>query len=156
MAEQIIILPKPFSRVALSLVFWIWSAAGVCAPVPAGEHERPTLLWAAHVIDRGVSSKNLRTNPLENGFAGITFLDNKHLLVREVRLTGELSSRANLETSSGFRLHASVLDASSGRAELTQEWGTRARDSSIWVTSGGILVRTGEVMRFYSPDFVEL
>jgi hypothetical protein len=39
---------------------------------------------------------------------------------------------------------------------LTREWGTRVRDSSILVTSGGVLIRTGETLRLLSKDFVEL
>jgi hypothetical protein len=115
-------------------------------------------LWAAPLLvgnDEGEVRGRL-SEPTENGLEGVTFLDNDRLLVHKVFRTGEFSSRSNLNPSSAFRLHASIVDASSGKALFFKDWDTRAHDSSIRVTNGGVLVRTGQVIRFYSKDFVEL
>jgi hypothetical protein len=48
-----------------------------------------------------------------------------------------------------------VLDASSGKLAFTKDWGTRVDDSAIHVTTGGVLVKTGEIARLYTPDFAK-
>jgi hypothetical protein len=87
---------------------------------------------------------------------GVAFLDNDRLIVYETGPTGKLSSRANPDISSAFRLHATVIDPASGRLMLTKDWGARPYGSSIQVTRSGILVRTGEVLRIVSRDFSEV
>ncbi len=112
-------------------------------------------MWSTDVI------QNLGPNRVapfleDRDRAGLTFLDNKQLVVHEVDVdTGRLSSRQSADIGSPFRLRAAVLDADSGMPVFTREWGTRVRDSSILVSSGGILVRTGEELRLLSRDFVE-
>lgn len=86
--------------------------------------------------------------------AELMFLDNDHLLVGEAVLTRELSSRKDSEISSAYRLHAMVLDANSGRLLLSKDWGTPAQDWSIHATRAGVLVRTGNLLKLYSGDFM--
>ena len=118
-------------------------------------------LWTVQVAESYESPilfQNIIKKPIlhhhEN--AGIIFLDDDHLLVYGVELTRELSSRVSADISSAFRLHASLFDAVSGKLALTKDWGTRAHDSSIHITKGGVLVRAGEEIRFYSRTFEEL
>ena len=86
--------------------------------------------------------------------AGIAFIDEKRLLVYAVqRDLTQLSSRKSPEVSSSFRLHAWTVDADSGKSQAHQEWGTRAYDSEVRVTTAGVLVKTGEILKLYSPDF---
>jgi hypothetical protein len=94
---------------------------------------------------------------IDKNRAGITFLDEEKLLVYEVDVnTGRLSSRESPDVSSPYRLRARVFDIHSGKIIVSKEWGTRVHGSAIQVTSGGVLVRTGELLRLYSRDFVHL
>lgn len=87
----------------------------------------------------------------------VTFLDNRRLIAYEVAVdSGRFSSREGPGISSSFRLHAYVLDATSGKMEFSKEWGTRPHESLILNTSGGILVRTGDLLRLHSKDFSEV
>ncbi len=98
-----------------------------------------------NVYPRSVSSRN-----------GVTFLDDQRLLVHDVIFDNHrLSSRESPDISSSFRLQVSVFDAKSGKSLLTREWGTRAHESSIQSTSGGLVVQTGEILRFLSKDLTE-
>ena len=83
-------------------------------------------------------------------------MGNAQLIVHEVVWTGELSSRISLGPSSTFLLRASVLDAGSGKAISAKDFGTLPDNTSIQATSGGLLVRTGQLATFYSRDFVKL
>ena len=88
--------------------------------------------------------------------AGVAFLDSARLIAYGVESTGQLSSRANTDVSSAFRLHAVLFDASSGKLAFTKDWGTRPRGSSIQVTEGGVLIRVGDQMKFCSKSLEEL
>jgi len=149
-----------FQRAAILIIgsaFWICSSACVNA-AQSKPADCTTPLWTAPVVlagDEAGKSRNA-TDATENGFVGVAFLDDDRLIVHEVDRTGELSSRTNLDPSSAFRLHASVFVASSGKALFAKDWDTRAHDTSVGVTSGGVLVRTGRLVRFYSRDFLEL
>lgn len=88
--------------------------------------------------------------------SGVAFLDDRRLLVHVVsRDLSRLSSRESPEVSSTFRLRAWVIDANSGEMEGLKEWGTRPYNSEVWVTSGGVLVKTGGILKLYSPDFAQ-
>jgi hypothetical protein len=87
---------------------------------------------------------------------GLAFLDDSRLIVYAAVPTGKVSSRANPDISSAFRLRATVIDPASGKLILTKDWGARPYGSSIQVTRSGILVHTGEVLRILSHDFSEV
>jgi hypothetical protein len=90
---------------------------------------------------------------LDANRAGLVYLDGERLIVHETDLVGGLSSPVSPDVQSAFHLHAFVLDAHTGIVIDTKNWPTRSRESSIAVSSGAILVRTGEVLRFFSKDF---
>jgi hypothetical protein len=117
-------------------------------------------LWTVEVLQQEPNSSGNRTPDalmqIPKDSPGVAFLDNNRLIVYETGSTGKLSSRTNPDLSSAFRLHATVIDPASGKFMLTKDWGARPYGSSIQVTSGGILVRTGEVLRIVSHDFSEV
>jgi len=93
---------------------------------------------------------------LDSNRDGIAFVSDERLLVYAVdHGAGELSSRRSPEVSSPFRLHVWLLDAESARMQAYREWGTRVHDSAVQVTSGGVLVKTGGIVRLYSSDLTE-
>lgn len=144
---QIPIIPNKLFVLAV----W-WLSTGWAYAAQSKPPDRPAPLWAAPVLQEDQNTANPRGNDL----SGVTFLDNDRLIVHEVDRTGELSSRTALDASSAFRLHVSILEASSGRAVSNKDWDTRAHNTSIRVTKDGVLVRTGQLVRFYSKDFVDL
>jgi hypothetical protein len=108
----------------------------------------PTALWSSDVTP---DLKNVGRNP-----PGVAFLDDERLIVHYVSLdTSQLSSRPSPDSSSPFRLHISVINSASGKITSDKEWGTRVRDTTVLVTSGGVIIRTGELLRLYSKDFSE-
>jgi hypothetical protein len=111
--------------------------------------ETPRPLWSLDLVE---NLKDAARNP-----PGIAFLDNDRLLVHEVDFdTSQLSSRQSPDISTPFRLRTSVIDVHSGKTVLTREWGTRSSGSTVEVTSGGIIIRTGDVLRLCSKELVEL
>lgn len=85
--------------------------------------------------------------------AGVVFLSNKRLITYWVdHEPHQLSSRVDPTHFSPFRLHAAVIDVASGQIAATKEWGTRVEDSAILPTITGLLVKTGSVVKLYSPD----
>lgn len=117
-------------------------------------------LWTVEVLQQDSDNLGNRTPDasmqIPRDSPGVAFLDDSRLIVYEAVPTGKLSSRANPDISSAFRLHATVIDPASGRLILTKDWGARPYGSSIQVTRSGILVRTGEVLRILSHDFSEV
>lgn len=115
------------------------------------------LIWSQDVVpDLGrvpiVSGSLL----LDSNRAGVAFLSDERLLVYAVqREGGQLSSRKSPELSSPFRLHVWLFDAESAEKQAHKEWGTRVHDSAVQVTSGGVLVKTGGIVKLYSSDFTE-
>ena len=87
--------------------------------------------------------------------AGVAFLRDGQLIVYAVEPTGQLSSRKSPELSSAFELRVSLLDVKSGKQILKRDWGTRPHDSAVQITTGGVLVQTGGIVKLYSPDFTE-
>jgi hypothetical protein len=111
--------------------------------------ETPRPLWSLDLVE---NLKDAGRNP-----PGIAFLDNDRLIVHEVDVdTSQLSSRESPDISSPFRLRTSIIDANSGKTVLTKEWGARSRSTSLQVTSGGVVIRTGDVLRLCSRDLKEL
>jgi hypothetical protein len=117
-------------------------------------------LWKLEVLQQDSNDFGNRTSDasmqVPRDSPGLAFLDDSRLIVYEAVPTGELSSRANPDISSAFRLRATVIDPASGKIILTKDWGARPYGSSIQVTRSGILVHTGEVLRILSHDFSEV
>ena len=88
-------------------------------------------------------------------YPGISFVGTDKVLVYETETTGQLSTRGDPEISSEFRLHLSVLDAQAGALELTRDWNTHLHSAQVLATAGGVLVKTGGILRLYSQDFEE-
>ena len=137
----------------LSLVFWVcWiGAAFGTQPSPQAA---TGLLWSADVT-KDLSGARNPTAPylLDRNRAGVAFLDNEKLAVYEVIVDAEqFSSRQNVDVSSPFRLQVSLLDAESGKLLFVKDWGTRAHESSVQVTKGGLLLQTGDRLRLLSRD----
>ena len=147
-----------------SLVFWICSMSFICAATQSPSVDSPIPLWSTP--DFGMGSPNSSTLTqlkgryqalLDTNRAGIAFLDDKHVIVHEVEVDPtQLSSRRSPDISSPFRLHTILLDASSGKLLLSKEWGTRVHESSVYVTNGGALLKTGNMLRLLrSADLEE-
>jgi hypothetical protein len=117
----------------------------------------PSPVWSRDVVEDLFGFRNEhKADWHKREFPGIVFLDNSRLLVYETDPTGELASRVSPDVSSSHTLHMSVLNPDSGKVLLTKNWPTRAQGSYILATSGGVMVRTGEILRLCSPDFVQI
>jgi hypothetical protein len=147
-----------------SLVFWICGMSFICAATQSPSVDSPIPLWSTPDFGMGSPSSSTLTQRrgpysalLDTNLAGIAFLDGKHIIVHEVEVDPtQLSSRQSPDISSPFRLHAILLDASSGKLLLSKEWGTRVHESSVYATNGGALLRTGNILRLLrSADLEE-
>jgi hypothetical protein len=141
----------------LLFIVWLWIfGIGYAAESVSSDSAAP--LWSADEIQDSILRRNGGAPLLiDSNRAGVTFLDNQRLLLHEaLRDTGQLSSRQSPDISSSHRLHLSILEADSGKMVLVKDWGTRVHESSVQATTGGVLVQTGEILRFLSKDFTEL
>jgi hypothetical protein len=113
-------------------------------------------VWSQEVLpDLSRTSPGISPSLLDGSRAGVAFLNRDQLMVYAVEPTGQLSSRRSPEISSAFQLRLSLLDARSGEIALTKDWGTRRHDSAVQITSGGVLVQTGGIVKLYSTDFAQ-
>jgi hypothetical protein len=136
----------------LCLFVVTWGIAHKSEP---GDANAP--IWKSDIIpDLGpVETRNELL--LDKNRAGLVFLNNQQLIVYAVsHQHGELSSRESPELNSPFRLHVWVVDSASAVIQAQREWGTRAHDSAVQATRGGVLVKTGGTVRLYSPDFEQV
>ena len=140
------------------LVFAFWACgAGPTCESQSKSRDKAVPLWSQRLLapdDRKVTLKTPSFHGREP--TGVAFTDNGRLIAYRQDWTGKLSSRTSPDISSSFRLHAIVFDAVSGKEILVKDWGVRAHNSFIGVTDGGILVRTGPEVKFYSRDLSEL
>jgi hypothetical protein len=84
-------------------------------------------------------------------------LDDHRIIVHEVNFSIDQLSSRNGKTSSGaFQLHVSVVDAGSGTTLLGKDWQTGPTGSLVYVTSGGLLVKTGDIFRSLSEQLNEI
>ena len=121
----------------------------------AGKGTAPAL-WSVSPI-HDLSRMRDRSQPWlrEPSRAGLAFVDGESLVVYEVYPgPGPLSSRDNPDESR-YRLRVYMMSAASGESRCQREWGTRRRDSELHVAFGGILVRTGNVLRVCSTHLQE-
>ena len=118
----------------------------------------PSVRWTKTVLTPAAEGVNKPRGlgSADATFSGIAFLDEHRVVVYELALTGKLSSRTNADAASEYGLHSSILDSRSGRLIGTRDWNARLYDSWIQATSGGLLVRTGRAIKFFSKDLVEL
>jgi hypothetical protein len=147
------ILIRPTAAVGISIFIWITALVFAKEPV-LPNCEGP--VWSREVLaDLGRAEGDIARFPDSNR-AGVVFLSNGQLVVYEVDLdTGQLSSRASPEISSPFRLRLSMLDAASGKLASSKEQGTRVHESAVLATTGGVLVKTGDVLKLYSQDLTQ-
>jgi hypothetical protein len=138
-----------------SLRVWFWISVCICPAQSRPQDEAP--LWTQPVLtdDLSRTSPGIAPSLLDGVRAGAAFLNTDQLMIYTVESTGHLSSRSSPETSSAFRLHVFVLDAKSGEVALTRDWGTRRHNSAVEVTTGGVLVKTGGIVKLYSMDFTQ-
>ena len=147
---------KPLISILL-IICCAWVRADQVPP------ESVSPIWSAELLrnetgtlrDRNLVA-SIMTEMSPHNSPGVIFLDDRRLTVYEAESTEKLSSRANPDISSAFQLHASVIDAATGTLLFTKDWGARSHDSSIQVTTGGILVRTDDVLRILASDFTEI
>jgi hypothetical protein len=141
-------------RRVLTLILWVFVAGRPVAPQSASSGVKVPL-WGRDLVlglDPRVHTERLQ----DSNRAGVTFLANQQLLVYALyRNSEQLSSRESPEFSSPFRLHVWSVDAASGQVQTEKEWGTRVHDSAVQATTGGVLVKTGRIVRLYSADFRE-
>ena len=137
--------------------FLAWSFAVVFSDYQEVARKPPDLLWRKETIQDLSGTRNLGSPKLiESSRAGVVFLDGRRIMVYEIINTGQLSSRKSPEVSSAFSVHSTVLDTSSGAVLFGRDWGTRAHASSIHVSSGGLILVTGPVVRFLTKDLTEI
>lgn len=110
-------------------------------------------IWSRDVLAELSPPQNGISRFVDTNRAGVAFLSDGQLIVYEVDLdTTELSSRVSPEVSSPFRLRLSLLDSASGKLTFAKEQGTRVHDSAVFVTTGGVLVKAGDLLKLYSSD----
>jgi hypothetical protein len=142
-------------ELVLVLKSYIVQLSFACALILQGGSTSPkSPVWTSEVLSDLTGARNPGTPQLlDPNRAGLVYLDANRLLVHETDLVSGLSSRASPNIQSAFLLHAVILDTLTGKILDTKDWPTRSRDSAIVVSSGAVLVRTGEVLRFFSKDF---
>lgn len=143
-----------FNNAILLLCFLLGQFIGA-STADALEHR--AALWNREIAPEvGRSRTGEGSLAIDNNRGGVMFIGDKRLLVYGVEHDpGQLSSRQDPDTSSPFRLRAWLFDSESGELRAAREWGTRAHDSAIQVTSGGVLVRTGTGLRLCSVDLTD-
>ena len=138
----------------LTLILWVFMV-GLSAAPESATSDANLPVWKRDLV-LGLDPRHTETLQDSNR-AGVTFLSNQQLLVYAVyRNSEELSSRESPEFASPFRLHVWTVDSQSGDVQTHNEWKTRVHDSAVQVTSGGVLVKTGGIVRLYLPGFTEI
>src|SRR5216684_3176328 len=123
------------SRRAFGLLICFWSAECVSA-AQSSPPECGAPVWKQEVLADFSSNQ-----------AGVAFLDDQRLIVYHLEPSGQLSSRTSHEISSAFRLRVRILEVRSGMVRLTKDFNARPHGSAVQVTTGGILINTGEIVR---------
>jgi hypothetical protein len=143
-----------FMRRTLFLILCTVLAAEAFAKEPAPG--APQILWSSKILHDITAPDSRFPEILDRNRAGVTFVDSSKLIVHVVNSDRDADSLiARQEHANPVRLHIYVLDADSGKPLLSREWGTSRRNSSVAVVEGGILVRTGSIVRLLTRDFAE-
>lgn len=137
---------------AATILMFVWAVASVFAAEPKLQDcENP--IWSRDVLAELSRPQESISRFPDTNRAGVVFLSSDEIIVYEVDLdTTQLSSRIGPEVSSPFRLRLSLLNSATGKLELTKAQGTRAHDSAVYATTGGVLVKTGDLLKLYSTD----
>jgi hypothetical protein len=130
------------SLTVVGVVFWL-AVETAARPTPS---DSVVPIWKQEILEDLVSNRP----------AGVVFLDDRQLIVYAVEPSGQLSSRKSHEISSGFRLRVRILDVQSGMVRLVKDFNARPHGSAVQVTTGGILINTGEIVKLYSRDFANV
>jgi len=138
---------REITRIALCLVTL---QVGICTPkVKTSNNASPSVLWKRVVLqDNDHGPRILRPS---NQFATVVFLDDERIVISEEVPTGDLALRASVSRSA-FALKLQVLNASTGTATQSFSWPTRRSESVVQALAGGLLVRSGAVLRFYDSQ----
>ena len=139
----------------LGLALWL----GTIGWAYAAQSEAPDSvpIWSREIVpDLSRTRNGGRPLLLDSNRAGVVFLKDQVIVYAVDHDLGQLSSRESPEMSSPFRLHVWLVDANSGKLVLAKDWGTRVHDSAIQVTTGGVLIKTGGIVRLYSADFAQV
>lgn len=129
---------------------WVLLLAYCALGFPRGSHPA----WKRLVLD--TNEHGSRISRPSNEFASITFLDNERIAVSEEKPTGTLTQRLSVTDSSAFVLTMHVLNASSGATALSMTWPTRRLESSVQAVAGGLLIRTGSVLRRFDSGLKQV
>ena len=108
-------------------------------------------IWKQEILEDLHSNRPERFTP--TGGFGVVFLNDQELIVYALEPSGQLSSRRSHEISSAFRQRVRIVDVLSGNTRLTKDFNARPHGSTVQVTTGGVLVNTGEIVKLYSADF---
>jgi hypothetical protein len=136
------------------LLACFWTAGCILAAQPTSLAQSP--IWSQEVLpDLGRTRPGTSPHLLDGSNAAGVALLNAQLIMYFVEPTERLSSRKSPEISSAFQLRVFLLDTKSGKQILTRDWGTRRHDSAVQITSGGVLVKTGAIVKLYSTDFAQ-
>jgi hypothetical protein len=152
------------------MMMWVWVTIGLLLASADISPQKPcpAPLWTADLVSKYhlepfVVPKHPRnaTPPVWQTQRGITFTSPERLVIYEVVESKNLTQLAPRDVSGGggkFTLRALFLDARDGNGVHEATWNTSALDySQVYATHDGrFLVRTGRMLRSYSPDFHEV
>ncbi len=104
--------PALRKSVLLSCLLWTFSLPCIAQGKP---DENVSPVWSTHILDwekpssaRGVfSAYFFSPSAVEGHSPGLVFLDNGHLVIHEIKATGQLSTR---DEASAFVLHMLMVD----------------------------------------------
>jgi hypothetical protein len=136
----------------MKIVVYVAAWQMACGALSFSQAANPS--WKRVVLD--TNEHGSRISRPSNEFASITFLDNDRIAVSEEKPTGTLTQRDSLAGPSAFVLTMQVLNASSGATMLSVTWPTRRSESSVQAVAGGLLIRTGPVLRFYNSELKQV
>lgn len=142
-------------RLAPSLIFCALSLLGSAFCARLGSDAQ--LLWRAEVLHVSPARKGPLVPTSDPNRAGLTFVDATRLIVYEVDSNLEVDHPANsTRVDNPVQLVAYLLDADTGGRLSSRDWGTGSHSSSISVVAGGILMRTGSMLRLLTKDLAEI
>jgi len=142
-------IPMMLARLVL-LVFCSWLVIEIAA-TQSLPPDYCAPIWKQEILEDLHSNRPERFTP--TGGFGVVFLNDQELIVYALEPSGQLSSRRSHEISSAFRQRVRIVDVLSGNTRLTKDFNARPHGSTVQVTTGGVLVNTGEIVKLYSADF---
>jgi hypothetical protein len=145
------------SAKAIGLLVWFLSAVwSFASQSKQSGYDAP--IWNQEVIEDLSGNRTEGFSPsllVHINPAGVVFLDDQQLIVYALEPSGKLSSRRSSEISSAFQLRVRILDVQSGKVKLSKDFNARPHGSAVQVTTGGVLINTGEIVQLYSIDFAK-